>query len=81
MDDRPAELANKVIIMNGFSHEEISRIMKAVKALFEKPGDLIFAMTTERSLNTKVKDLIVDMSNDHEYLKKNPPNRRPAPQD
>jgi len=78
MAERPKELDNRVIIMNGFSYDEISRIMKAVKPLFDKPGDLIFAMTTERSLETRVKDLIVDMSQDHEYLKKNPPNRKPS---
>ncbi len=78
MAERPKELDNRVIIMNGFTHEEISKIMKAVKALFETPGDLIFAMTTERSLETRVRDLIVDMSQDHEYLKKNPPNRNPS---
>jgi hypothetical protein len=75
--ERPKELDNKVIIMNGFTHDEIATIMRAVKAQFDNPGDLIFAMTTENSLNTKVKDLIVDMSQDHEYLKKNPPKRAP----
>ncbi|HUX14353.1 MAG TPA: DUF3783 domain-containing protein [Spirochaetia bacterium] len=79
MAERPKELDNRVIIMNGFTHEEISRIMKAVKALFDKPSDLIFAMTTERSLQTPVKDLIIDMSQDHEYLKKNPPHRKTSP--
>ena len=72
-EQRPKELDNKVIIMNGFSHSEISSIMKAVKALFENPRDLIFAMTTENSLKMKIQDLIVDMSQDHEYLKNNPP--------
>ena len=64
---------NKVVIMNGFTHEEIHRIMRAVKKEFETPRDLIFAMTTETSLEMKLKDLIEDMSEDHEYLKKNPP--------
>ncbi len=36
-------------------------------------GDLIFAKTTKNSLQTKLADLIVDMSGDHEYLRKNPP--------
>ena len=73
MSERPKELDNKVIIMNGFSHEEISRIMRAVKALFDSPRDLIFAKTTETSLTMPLQDLIVDMSGDHEYLKNNPP--------
>jgi len=36
-------------------------------------GDLIFAKTTPNSLQTTLADLIVDMSGDHEYLRKNPP--------
>ncbi len=67
-------LENKVIIMNGFSNAEIARIMKSVKSLFDNPRDLIFAKTTETSLQMKLADLIEDMSEDHEYLKKNPPN-------
>lgn len=35
--------------------------------------DLIFAKTTKNSLQMKLADLIVDMSEDHEYLRNNPP--------
>lgn len=38
-------------------------------------GDLIFAKTTANSLQTKLADLIADMSEDHEYLRNNPPER------
>ncbi len=69
----PAELGNKVIIMNGFTQQEIVSVMRAVRRLFENPGDLIFAKTTPKSVNMVLKDLIVDMSEDHEYLKNNPP--------
>jgi len=69
----PAELDNKVIIMNGFTQQEIVSVMRAVRRLFENPGDLIFAKTTPKSVNMVLKDLIVDMSEDHEYLKNNPP--------
>ncbi len=75
MDQQPPELQNKVIIMNGFSNDEIARIMAAVKPLFENPRDLIFAKTTKHSVEMKLKDLIVDISQDHEYLKKNPPTK------
>lgn len=74
MEDRPKELDNKVIIMNGFTDREIHQIINAVKKLFDNPKDLIFAKTTDTSVNMKLKDLIVDMSEDHEYLKQNPPN-------
>jgi hypothetical protein len=67
-------LDNKVIILNGFSYEEIDKIMRSVKPQFENPRDLIFAKTTPTSLKMTVEDLIEDISEDHEYLKKNPPN-------
>jgi hypothetical protein len=35
--------------------------------------DLIFAKTTPNSVQMRLQDLIVDMSQDHEYLQKNPP--------
>ncbi len=84
MSERPKELDNKVIILNGFSYEEINSIMRAIKPLFENPRDLIFAKTTEKSVEMVLKDLIVDMSQDHEYLKNNPPaaiKKKPTPTD
>ena len=72
IDNHPF-LDNKVLILNGFSNEEIAAIMKAVKGLYPPKSDLIFAKTTPNSLNMVLKELIVDMSQDHEYLKKNPP--------
>ncbi|MFW6363423.1 MAG: DUF3783 domain-containing protein [Spirochaeta sp.] len=69
-------LKNKVVIMNGFTQDEIHRLMQAVKKEFGKGHDIIFAMTTERSLEMKLSDLIIDMSEDHAYLKANPPSRK-----
>lgn len=68
-------LQKKLILLNGFSNDEISKIMHGVKGLYNPPEDLIFAKTTKNSLQMVVKDLIVDISSDHEYLKKNPPKR------
>jgi len=88
-------LKNRVVILNGFSDAEIFTIMRTVKALCadggtknaqEEPGiacqkaDLVFARTTPRSLQTTLSDLIIDMSSDHEYLKKNPPGSITKPQ-
>jgi hypothetical protein len=75
MEERHPYLDNKVVILNGFSNDEILAIMKAVRGTFDPPADLIFAKTTPNSLEMKLKELIVDMSEDHEYLKKNPPGR------
>lgn len=74
MSDTKNYLDNKVIIMNGFSNEEISTIMRVVKQQFEKPRDLIFAKTTKTNLEMKLGELIEDVSGDHAYLQANPPN-------
>jgi hypothetical protein len=61
--------------------EFMKRVLKVIGAAKQLPEtqnvstkDLIFAMTTENSLQMKLADLIEDMSEDHEYLKNNPPN-------
>ncbi len=63
--------------------KKVLRVIAAAKQLpvtrEVAPGDLIFARTTENSLQMKLADLIVDMSEDHEYLKNNPPQRAPDP--
>lgn len=63
----------KVIIMNGFDYTQIDLIMRAVKRELGKETEIIFAKTTENSLKMKVGDLIKDLTEDHEYLKANPP--------
>ncbi|MCG8481307.1 MAG: DUF3783 domain-containing protein [Spirochaetales bacterium] len=63
----------RVIIMHGLSYAEIDLVMRAVKKELERPRDIIFAKTTDNSLTMKVGELIEDLSQDHEYLKNNPP--------
>ena len=47
--------------------------MRAVKRELGKETEIIFAKTTENSLKMKVGALIEDLTEDHEYLKQNPP--------
>lgn len=63
----------KVIIINGFDYTQIDLIMRAVKRELGKETEIIFAKTTENSLKMKVGALIDDLTEDHEYLKANPP--------
>lgn len=57
--------------------KRLLRVVGAAKQIPEtqsvSPRDLIFAKTTENSVEMKLSDLIIDMSEDHEYLKNNPP--------
>ena len=75
MKHQPEDLTQRVIIMNGFSAEEMDTILKVVKKSVSEPQDVIFAMTTKTSVEMKLRDLIEDMTEDHEYLKKNPPTK------
>jgi hypothetical protein len=63
--------------------QRLLRVVVAAKQTDEAKsvgtGDLIFARTTENSLQMKLADLIEDMSGDHEYLRNNPPQDRPGP--
>lgn len=63
----------RVIIMHGFEYREIDLIMRAVKKVVEDPRDVIFAKSTENSLKMKLAALIEDLTEDHNYLKENPP--------
>lgn len=78
----PEELNNRVVILNGFNDAEIRGIIGAVRSIFkeatsrgiyEEAPDIIFARTTQKSIKMRLQDLIVDMSEDHAYLKQNPP--------
>ena len=91
-NDQPGlgALGNRVLILNGFSDREIMEIMRQVKAMCRDGGngealidaerrDLIFAKATPHSLESKLGDLILELSGDHEYLRKNPPRQRGTP--
>ena len=70
----------RVVFLHGFTQDEIRKILSAVKLAFDTPQDIAFCMSTPNNLNWKVKDLINDVREDHEYLKKNPPKINPDSQ-
>jgi hypothetical protein len=63
----------KVVFMHGFSQDEMVRIMRGVKSVVEDPKSVAFCTSTERNLDFKVRDLIADVTEDHDYLLKHPP--------
>lgn len=68
----------KVVILHGFSHEEIRRVMRAVKQSIEQPELAAFAMTTEHSLQLKLGDVVEDVAAEHAYMRKHPPGGEPV---
>ena len=69
----------KVILLHGFSQEEMSKILRVVKAAVDDPQEIAFAMTTPTNLQWKIKDFINDVRGDHEYLRQNPPGKDKTP--
>ena len=64
---------HKVVFMHGFSQDEMTRIIRGVRSIVEDSGAVAFCMSTENNLDWKVKDLLTDVIEEHEYMKKNPP--------
>lgn len=69
---------NPVILMHGFSHEQMIAIMRAAKAAAKEMGvdplSIAFTSSTPTNMEWKLKDLIAEVREEHEYMKKNPPN-------
>ena len=62
------------IILHNFSNEELALIVDMVKANMPH-REIIFAKSTPTSLGMKLADLIADITEDHTYLKENPPHK------
>lgn len=65
--------ARKTLLINGFSREETFMIVDTIKKLFGPGNDIIFAMTTKNSVKRPLEDILVELGQDHAYLKENPP--------
>ncbi len=62
-------MSEKVIILHGFSREEIFKISGLLKQAF-KGEDIILATTTPTSLQWKMSQLIDELKKEHEYFRK-----------
>ncbi|MBN2652181.1 MAG: DUF3783 domain-containing protein [Spirochaetales bacterium] len=58
----------KVVLLNGFSREEVFAILKAVKAVVSDPKEVAFATSTPVNLDWKFKDIISDVSQEHKFF-------------
>ena len=61
--------STKVILLHGFSNQDVTQILNAYKQIKNMPP-AIFAATTETSLEWKVKELIKELEKEHEEFKK-----------
>lgn len=65
----------KVILLHGCSSEEIHTILGALRNTFgnEKYRDYAFCTSTPTNMDWKLKDLMDDVWEEHEYMRENPP--------
>jgi hypothetical protein len=76
----PEDRGYKVVYMHGFTQDEIGRIIRGVKSIVEDPGMVAFCMSTENNLDWKIRDLLNDVTEEHDYMKKNPPPTKIPPE-
>lgn len=62
-----------LVFLHGMSREEAVTAMRAVKAALPD-RDIAFSMSTPSNVQWKVADLIEEVSAEHRYMQKNPPN-------
>ncbi|WP_319560787.1 DUF3783 domain-containing protein [Marispirochaeta sp.] len=63
-------MADKLIMLHGFEQDEILGLMRLLKANMTEPREVAFCMTTENNLDWKIRDLISDVLEEHEYMLK-----------
>ena len=61
-------MSEKLIMLHGFTQEEALRCIRAVKEASEDPKSIAFCMTTETNLDWKVKNLITEVLEEHQYM-------------
>jgi len=64
---------DKIVFLHGFSQEDALQVMRAVKAVAPEPEKIAFSMSTPTNMEWKVKDLIKEVWEEHEYMQQNPP--------
>lgn len=78
MEQKQKEMADsKALILHGFSKEQIFTIMRAIRREMGTEVDIAFAMTTPHSLTMQLGEIIKDVTEEHAYMKNNPPPTQP----
>ncbi|MEM5948217.1 DUF3783 domain-containing protein [Spirochaetia bacterium 38H-sp] len=70
------ETQEKVVILHGFTNQEIHRLLPAIREAADKEKEIVFAMTTDTNLQWKVIDLIQEVTEEHKEMKKIKPKKQ-----
>ncbi|MFO7848425.1 MAG: DUF3783 domain-containing protein [Spirochaetia bacterium] len=63
----------RMVLIHGFSREETVAIMRAAKTAVQDPQGVAFTTSTPSNLEWKLGDIISEVRQEHEYMRKNPP--------
>jgi hypothetical protein len=63
----------RVVLIHGFSREETIAVMRAAKSAAKDPQGIAFTTSTPTNLDWKLRDLIAEVREEHEYMRQNPP--------
>lgn len=58
----------RLVLLHGFTHQEIQRLLPAIKHVVEDPQSIAFAMTTPTNLEWTVAELIREVTEEHKML-------------
>lgn len=66
-----------VVLLHGFTNEQAVALMRAAKKAASDAGmdsgRIAFATTTPTNVEWKVAELLTEVAEEHEYMRKNPP--------
>ena len=69
-----------MVFMHRFTQDEMGRILRGVKSIVEDPGTVAFCMSTENNLDWKIRDMLNDVTEEHDFMRKNPPPAKTPPE-
>lgn len=69
------ETEPKIVFLHGCTDEEIRGLLKATRAALgpERYREFAFCTSTPTNLEWKLKDLVADVWEEHEYMRLHPP--------
>ncbi|MDZ7792589.1 MAG: DUF3783 domain-containing protein [Spirochaetia bacterium] len=63
----------RMVLIHGFSREETIAIMRAAKSVASDPQGIAFTTSTPSNIEWKLRDVIAEVREEHEYMRNNPP--------
>lgn len=77
MSEQTTDPDERVVLIHGFSQEETIAIMRAAKSVAKDPQGIAFTTSTPTNIEWKLRELIAEVREEHEYMRKNPPGSNP----